>query len=235
MVEITVYVEGGIPAGTSLETATVDMSSDLRESFYKLFISAFEDYNQAPFNIIVEMGGGELNAAELFLKSIQQGKNAVLLIDVYKSKTDQEKVAYIEQELDKLRQLPQYKHKSNTLNIQDHQEKIFFMVREMEAWFLSQIEAIEACADQQGWVRKTTTALTEDSGIKNKVIQTIDCPNRTLNTLIQRNYGRKLRPKARQKYGKLKHSAALLEHLNLTQLQQDFTDVARLVSYITNK
>lgn len=239
MVDITIYVEGGVAPDAAIDVAvaTIDMSNALRESFYKLFSSAFDKRQPMPFNLIVEMGGGEQNATELFLRGIQQGKNAVLLIDVYKSKTKQDKITYLEQELNKLRQSPSYKYKGTDLeSIQDHQNRVFFMVREMEAWFLSQLEAIEACAQQQGWVRKNTSkTLAEDSGVKGKVIREIHHPFKTLNTLIQRNYGRKLNPKAKQKYGKLKHSAALVENLNLNKLKQDFTEVDQLMDYLTVK
>ncbi|MFK7798642.1 MAG: DUF4276 family protein, partial [Aureispira sp.] len=223
MVNITVYVEGGT-SEIGVNASTVAMSTALRESFYKLFSSNFDNNLTIPFNLIVEMGGGEIDATELFLRAIKEGKNAVLLIDVYKSKTKKDKIDYLTQTLDKLRQSPKYKYRGIDLEeIEDHQNSVFFMVKEMEAWFLSQLEAIENCAKQQGWVRKDVEGeLKNDDGINGKIIQEIDCPSRTLDTLIQRNYRRKLNPKKKQKYGKLKHAPTMIEHLNLPQLKQDF-------------
>lgn len=236
MVDITVYVEGGNP-NAEADITTVAMSNAIRESFYKLFSSNFDSNLAIQFNLIVEMGGGELNAAELFLGAVQQGENAVLLIDVYKSKTKKDKIDYVAQTLDKLRQSPKYKYQGTDLQkIEDHKDSVFFMVKEMEAWFLSQLQVVENCAQEEGWIRKNPEKeLGDDSGVKDKVVQEIDHPSYTLDKLIQRNYGKKLNPKKKQKYDKGKHPFILLQHLNLPQLKQDFTEVDRLLDYISNQ
>ncbi|MGH1336008.1 MAG: hypothetical protein ACRBFS_07750 [Aureispira sp.] len=69
-----------------------------------------------------------------------------------------------------------------------------------------------------------------------KNIAALDKPSKDLKIILGRYYSttNKKNKKAKQKYGKLRHAPTMIEHLNLNQLQQDFTEVARLVAYLTN-
>ncbi len=207
-------MEGGELPHANQQAMTFNNTARLRQSMYQLLAQEFEP---TEFDLQIRIGGGEKNAKELFLKALTKDEESILLIDVYADKTKADKL--------------------ERLAIEEHQAQVFFMEREMEAWILSQCSCIEACANIEGWTReKPEQAIQQDSGLAGKSIPAIPQPTRVLRTILGRYYStiNKKKKKGKQKYGKLKHAPTMLEYLNLTQLQQDFTDVDRLVAYLKN-
>lgn len=211
MVEITIYMEGGVLANPNNLASTMSNSQRLRESFNKLFRQIFtiED-----FNLKVEMGGGEKQAAKFFKDSIEKGEDAVLLLDVYAHK-------------DKATKLQDFE-------LTDYQLNIFFMVKEMEAWILSQLNVIEEFGVLENLKRQHPgKALEDHKSLKGKKVIEIDKPSDVLKVLLGRyfenNKGKK------QKYGKLKNSPTMVNLLDLSVLRKSFEDVDNLILYIESK
>jgi hypothetical protein len=93
-----------------------------------------------------------------------------------------------------------------------HREQVFFMVQEMEAWFLSQPDALHAF-----YRPPLPHALPKAAPAR------VPHPAQALAHCTKDH-----RPKGT--YHKTGHGAQLLELLSLTKLQADFSDVARLVA-----
>ncbi|BDS11913.1 DUF4276 family protein [Aureispira anguillae] len=211
MVSVTIYMEGGVLPHANIPAATINNSNRLREGFNKLFrqIFAVED-----FDLKIEMGSGEKQAAVFFKESIKRGEAAVLLLDVYKHKG---KISKLEE-----------------FGLANNSQQVFFMVREMEAWILSQLDVLEKFGTLENLIRqKPTIALKEDKSLQGIAIKDIDKPSDTLKVLLGRYY--KNRRGKKQKYGKLKNAPAMIELLDIKSLRDSFEDVENLILYIQRK
>ncbi len=129
MVDITIYIEG-MPSENPA-VLTVDNSAIFRESFHKLFS---QKLSTTEFNLRIKPFGTITQAKKMLEQIETQGINAVLLMDLDapKEKIDE--------------RLNQYKPYDTS--------KIFFMIQEMEAWILSQIDKIEEFGKNEGLIRK---------------------------------------------------------------------------------
>ena len=52
----------------------------------------------------------------------------------------------------------------------DKKDSVFFMIQEMEAWFLKQLSCLDEWALKEGYTRKDTTNIADHSVLKNKNI-----------------------------------------------------------------
>lgn len=95
--------------------------------------------------------------------------------------------------------------------LQEYREQVFCMIQEMEAWFLSQPDKLHT---YYGASLPHSLPKTAPTHTPNPAQKLAHCT---------KDY----RPKGT--YAKVKHGAQLLKLLNLTKLQADFPDVARLV------
>jgi len=216
MVSITIYIEGGILPNANTAATTVDNSQRLRESFNKLFRQLLKEEE---FDLKVEMGGGEKQTVKFFKEAIEKGEDAIVLLDVYAHESKQAKL-----------EAPDF-------DLLDHEAVVFFMVREMEAWILSQPVVIEEYAKKERLKRiKAEVLLTEDESIKDKDVQTINKPSVILHTLLGRYFRTKRDKKPKyNKGGKLKIAPKMMELLQFKQLENDFDDVKRLIAHIQSK
>ncbi|MFK7796419.1 MAG: DUF4276 family protein [Aureispira sp.] len=214
MVTVAIFMEGGELPHANQPAMTFNNSARLRQSMHELLLQVFDEEK---FDLQVRIGGGEKSAKNLFIKALEEHKESILLIDVYKDAT----------KADKLKRL----------GIEEKADQVFFMEREMEAWIISQCACIEACAELENWTReKASQPLEEDKNLAGKDIAKIPQPSNVLKIILGRYYSTiKKNKKVKQKYGKLKHAPTMIEHLNLPQLKQDFTEVGRLLDYISNK
>lgn len=211
MVSVTIYVEGGVLPNSNVDAATINNSQRLRESFTKLFRKVLAEEH---FDLKIEMSAGELNAAKFFKEDIEKGNEAVLLIDVYPHKTKPEKL--------------------KDFDLEKSANFVFFMVREMEAWILSQPLVLEEFASNENLVRvNQKQAIADDKSIKGKDIQKIHQPSDVLETILGRFFEK--RNGKKQKYGKLKDAPTMLELLNIHELRKTFEDVENLIQHIETK
>lgn len=216
MVSVTIYIEGGVLPNSETAAATVNNSQQLRESFNKLFRQLL---NEEEFNLKVEMGGGEKQTVKFFKNAMEKGEDAIVLLDVYAHKNKQAKL-----------QAPDF-------DLSNYDSVVFFMVREMEAWILSQPRVIEEYAKKERLKRiKINSLLEDDEWIKDKKVQTIDKPSDILHTLLGRYFRTKRDKKPKyNKGGKLKMAPKMMELLQFKQLENDFDDIERLIAHIRSK
>lgn len=210
MVEITVFVEGGIIPNEKDSVLTIDNSERFRESFRKLLNQLIANQN---FKIIIENRGGYPHTIQSFKNNLLKNENSFLLIDLDRPPTER-------------------KSQITFFGIENEQEKVFFMVQKMEAWILSQPKKIEEC--YQFLKRKEIEkAISEDNLLKDKHPENIYQPDSVLNTILQRYFEYEKQGKIKKKkYGKLKDAPDLLEKLDAEELKATFADVRRICEHI---
>jgi hypothetical protein len=204
MVELHIIVEGG----TSDKNASADTTNNvesLRQSFHQFFSRVLHRED-----ISITMGWGVINAAKEYLNG---NKSDCLYID------SDLPPAEIVQWYDKMA------HNENPAQVviipEDRRERIFFMIQEMEAWFLKQPECIEHWAKQEHYVRvqkRVNENIKEHSLIRNKDIELIAKPSEKLAQLISIYFEKDNKTKKRARYGKLKTAPYLLDALDVEPL-----------------
>lgn len=194
---------------------TVDNSPIFRENFHKLFS---QELPTTEFNLQIKPFGSITQAKKKLEQIETQGINAVLLIDLDAPPAKRKE------------RLNQYKPFDTT--------KIFFMIQEMEAWILSQVDKIEEFGKTEGLIRKKANeAIKNNSLIKNKHPEQINKPSEKLDTILRQYFDvvkirRGKEQKKGKRYSKVKDGPRLIGLLNLSILMQDFDEAKRLVDYI---
>ncbi|MDU9048658.1 MAG: DUF4276 family protein [Candidatus Electrothrix sp. Rat3] len=217
MVDITIYVEGAgkINDPTAL---TVDNSVIFRENFHKLFS---QQLSPLEFNLMIRPFGTVTQAKKRLEYIENQGINAVLLIDLDAPKGKRE-------------ERRQYYEPFDT-------KKIFFMIQEMEAWILSQIDKIEEFGKSEGLIRKKGDQDINDNPLlKEKNPEQIRKPSEKLDTIFRQYFdvvkirGNKERKRGKR-YSKTKDGPRLIGLLKLSSLMECFDEARRLIGYIERK
>ena len=139
MVRLNLIVEGGVYTdNVSAETASNVES--LRQSLHKFFNRVL---NRDDIEITIFMGAGYRNAAKQFVE-----KNSLMGLFVDSDSPAKTKHLWFER-------LINTEHPEMTIIIPEEKKKhVFFMVQEMEAWFLKQPECLSRWAEMEGYSRK---------------------------------------------------------------------------------
>jgi hypothetical protein len=224
MVEITLWIEGGIlPPQNSESTtrdpalaATLDNAANLRESFKKLFRPVIDEEK---FRFIPQLGAGKNSTAKLFKLSLDK-PHALFLRDLDSNPLQREAC---------IAQICIYLEIADTVL----QDKIFFMVQEMEAWILSQPDIIPEAIEKTFSGIKTNVDFQQayTKLLRGKSISLVSHPNMILRTLLKQTFVIVKSKKTKKlEYGKLRHSPSLIELLSIEKLIDDFEDVRALVN-----
>jgi len=208
MVDITIYVEG--VSSNDPVVDTVGNSAVFRENFYQLFSQKLEP---TQFNLKI-IPFGTVTQAKAKLQQIETQKmNAVLLIDLDAAKNEREE-----------RLLKFYAPLDTT--------RLFFMIQEMEAWILSQVDKIELFGYNEQLTRKRMAeSISDNSLIKNKHPEEIDKPSEKLDTILRQYFEVKKTGKGKR-YAKAKDGPKLIGLLDLQILMRSFDEAQKLVDYI---
>ncbi len=174
-----------------IEGTTDDTNGDLRQGFSSLFSQKLE--GKMPR---IRMAEGKSQAINKFKKPLPNDK-PLLVIDL--DKPDSFKTAFLKEE-----------------DLEDQSTKIFFMVQEMEAWFLSQPAILDDFYNHE-----------ISSRIKRRPVE-IENPSDELIRLTK-NIPKK------EHYHKVRHGVELLKLLNLDNLMNEFNDVKNLIEFLKNK
>lgn len=213
MVKLNIIVEGGVPLN-NVSADTANNVESLRQSLHKFFSRAL---GRNDVEITVLMGwnyrmatrryldGGQDDC--LYVDSDMPGQMLLSWFDRLINKTDPEK----------------------TITIPDEKKShIFFMIQEMEAWFLKQPDSLERWAKNNGYQREhENEKIAEHSLINKKNIEDISKPSEKPSIII-RHYFSKDKKCAR--YGKLKTAPQLLDELDTNQLTVCNTELQRFRS-----
>ncbi len=213
MVDITIYIEGVQSENPAV--LTVDNSAIFRENFHQLFS---QKLSSTEFNLRIKPFGTITQARKMLELMDTQGINAVLLIDLDAPKEKRDE------------RLNQYKPFDTA--------KVFFMIQEMEAWILSQVDKIEEFGKDEGLIRKRDNEeISGNSLIKNKHPEQINKPSEKLDTIFRQYFDvvkirRGFERKIGKRYSKAFDGPKLIGLLDLQTLMQYFDEAKRLIDYI---
>lgn len=215
MVRLNLIVEGGVYTdNVSAETASNVES--LRQSLHKFFNRVL---SRDDIEITIFMGAGYRNAAKQFVE-----ENSLMGLFVDSDSPAKTKHLWFER-------LINTEHPEMTIIIPEEKKKhVFFMVQEMEAWFLKQPECLSRWAEMEGYSRKDAKLdISEHSLIKGKDIESISKPSEKLSLLMKRFFFKETKA---AKYGKLKNAPLLLDSLNVDSLIPLDLELQRFVTLI---
>ena len=213
MIDITIYIEkvrSENPAVNTFENTAV-----FREKFHQLFS---QQLSPEEFNLKIQPFGSVTQSIKMLESIEKQGIKGALLIDLDAPK---------EQSAERLKR---YESLDTT--------KIFFMIQEMEAWILSQVDKIEEFGRNEGLIRKKANEDIQNNPLINNIHpEAISKPSQKLDTILRQYFdvvkirGAKERRKGKR-YSKTKDGPKLIGLLNMEILMQDFDEANRLVNYI---
>jgi hypothetical protein len=142
------------------------------------------------------LGGGKQSTLDKFLNNRLGGKQYVMV------------------DLDKPEQKREEDIKEYALMA--YKENVFYMIQEMESWFLSQPEVLDR------YYGVTVKGKKISEGLTKKKPSEITDPKEELKKVTQSlNKG--------EKYHEVSHAVELLERLDATKLENDFPDFKRLI------
>lgn len=208
MAVVKIYIEGGVVPHANDSALTINNSQRLREAFYKLIVQKLDHYE---FKLEIEMSGGWFQAKQSWLKSLESNANTLLLIDLDvspgKEKERLEKLAIDEK----------------------NAQLVFFMTREMEAWFLDQPQIFEATFKNCKRI-KLNDRIADDGSILNKDIRSIPNPSNVVKIILGRYFRiERNRKSKKMKYNKLREGADLIENLDIDQVLDSFPSFKKLI------
>lgn len=218
MVEIRIIVEGGGQAG-SADVTTANNTESLRQSLNSFFTRLL-----GRNDVSISVGFGYRNAAKRFVEDSSYNS---LFVD---SDVSAEKVNTWFEKL-------KTEHPDKPIIISlERQNDVFFMIQEMEAWFLKQPECFEKWAALEGYKKIDEDEIKNHSLIRNKDIEDISKPSEKTKILL-RHFFEKEFPGGKRKhalYGKLKTAPILLDCLDVNKLIQNDRELQRFKNCFAN-
>lgn len=199
MVNLNIIVEGGT-LDPNVSDDTFNNVEALRESLNKLFSRLLK---RDDISVRVDIGAGYRNAARMFVK---HAANHYLYVDSDDVDTDKWFDKLDNPDPNKAIVIPA-----------DAKDKVFFMIQEMEAWFLKQPECLDRWGKAQGFLRqKKGIEIAADNQIAGKDIEGLSKPSKIVGVIVQRYFERVLpngKPQ-KVKYGKLKSAPGIIDQLD---------------------
>lgn len=217
MVRLNIIVEGGV-ALNNISADTANNVEVLRQSLHKFFTRVL---SREDLDIIVNPAWGYRSAVKRFLGSTSD----CLYIDSDEPPATRHKW---------FERLVNDTHPEKTILIPDARKSmIFFMVQEMEAWFLKQPDCLSRWADVEGYTRKDSHEnIAEHSLLRGRNIEDISKPKDKLKIIMRRYFhkGKKV-----AKYGELKTAPVLLDSLDVPALIPVDLELQRFISTINTQ
>ena len=215
MVTVTLFLEGGAPlAQQKANVAIAENAETLRKSLHLFFKRLL---SRDDISIVLQLKSNCRSAAMSFAAAT----DCVYLYidsDCFPDSVDD--------------WIDRYNENGDELQLSEEQKKrIFFMVQEMEAWFLKQPECLERWAHDENYIRlHTEQSIAEHSLLKNKNIENIRKPSNVTSTLVKHFYKKPNGNKV--KYGKMKSAPGILNHIDVGNLLPIDAELQRFVSSV---
>lgn len=206
MVTIHIIVEGGV-----YDQQVACNVEALRESFYGFFSRLLNSNN---VSIVVEIGASDRNAARSFLRN---GKQRFLWVDSDSLNTDD------------------WYEKMNSgdrpiVIPSTERDKIYFMIQEMEAWFLKQPQCLYRWAQKERFqISENKGLISNHSIIKNKDIESLSKPSKKVKILVSTFFHTTSRSGRKKgvKYGKLTSAPRIIDELDVDSLKENDAQLTR--------
>lgn len=217
MVTIQVIVEGGAP-NSNENSETASNTESLRQSLNAFFTKLLA---RDDIGIIVRMGYGYRAAVKQFL---QGPSDAVLFVDLDAPKSKME---------DWFVKLKTEPPDSALVFSAEQKEQVFFMIQEMEAWFLKQPACFERWAKKENYTRRAVNEISEHSLLKGKNIEDISKPSAVTKDLMKHFFEKQIIGKKGKlaKYGKLRTAPFLLDCLDVDLLEKQDNELHRFKKF----
>ena len=215
MVRLHVIVEGGVPA-VNVEAETSNNVEALRESFHQFFNRLL---GRDDLDVVVEVGYGNRNAVKMFIAA--QG-DSCLYVD--SDRPSSELQGWFDEMANGNPQMP-------LVVPVDKRQHVYFMIQEMEAWFLKQPESIDRWASANGYQRRHAhkdESISGHSLVRGKDVETINKPSVVVATLVKAFFEKEAGGRIKSaRYGKLKTAPAMLDALDVNDLLGRDGELAR--------
>lgn len=219
MVRLSIIVEGEAPGGNA-DAVTAANAESLREALHSFFSRLL---GEDALEIAVYMGRGYRAAARRFLSGPE---DACLYVDSDHPYGDREKWHDM---------LLNPGNPEKDIVIPGRlRPSVFFMVQEMEAWFLKQPECLDRWAEGNGYTRRrrhADDAISDHSVIKGKDVESIVKPSEKtaliVKTFFEDEKGKSVR------YGKLRSAPGILDELDADALKEADRELARFTAAFT--
>lgn len=216
MVEIRIIVEGGGQSGPS-DIVTANNTESLRQSLNSFFTRLL-----CRNDISISVGYGYRNAAKRFIEDSSYNS---LFVD---SDVSAENVTSWFEKL-------KTENPDKPIIIPlERKSDVYFMIQEMEAWFLKQPECFEKWAVHEGYIKRNSDLISNHSLIKEKNVEDIHKPSEITKILLKHFFEKKF-PSGKRKlaaYGKLKTAPILLDCLDVNYLLKNDKELLRFKSKI---
>ncbi|MCU0390762.1 MAG: DUF4276 family protein [Thermoflexibacter sp.] len=170
-------------------------NGDLRQGFEKLLLNTKKLEGKLPR---IKLGGGKKQTIDAFLNN-RISEERAMLVDLDGNESLKEKDL-------------------KTYGLEKHENEIFYMIQEMESWFLSQSSVLDEFYGLDNNKKKISEKLPKRNPME------IPSPDKELEKLTI-NTKKKM-------YHKVRHGVELLKLLDAKKLMQDFPDFKNLVDYL---
>jgi hypothetical protein len=148
------------------------------------------------------LGGGKSQTVHKFLKNERDCDEALLLVDLDADDTNIDK------------DLEEY-------NLEERQTDVFYMIHEMDAWFLSQPDVLDNYYGLDAQGKKVS------SKIPKRPAKDIPNPDELLQKITKTT--------KKGTYHKISHAVALLKLIDPHQLERDFADFENLITRLLSE
>lgn len=199
MVTIRIIAEGG-----DYNEQVANNVESLRQSLNQFFARVLD---RDDISIIVKMGASNRNAAKLFANDEHK---LYLFVD----SDDENKSNWFEKLANKA-------NPDKGIVIPDEKKTyVYFMIQEMEAWFLKQPDCLVKWAKDNGYnSKRSCDDIPNHTLIRGKNIETIEKPSEKLAMLLKTFFEKERDGKKKAaRYGKLTTAPKLLDALNVVTL-----------------
>ncbi|MEA5425617.1 DUF4276 family protein [Arcicella lustrica] len=212
MVEVSILLEGGVHPHSNASADTFDNSEKLRESFHQLLSAGLD--NTDKISIEIDTKGSFTSVLKAIKANNGLSSDTLALLDLDGDESQRDT------------RIAQYR-------LEEYRNLVFFMIQTMESWILSQPDAIEKTF--VSYDKIIDSPISENILLKGLVPQSIDQPDKVLNSLLQEYFQYEKGGKIKKvKYGKLKNSYLLIEQLDINELRKQFADVNNLLNKIND-
>lgn len=216
MVKLNLIIEGGIYT-ENVSADTANNAEALRESLHKFFTRLL---GRDDIEITIFMGKSYRSAAKQFID-----EQALIGLFVDSDLPPENKYLWFDK-------LVNNEHPEKTIIIPKEKiDSVFFMIQEMEAWFLKQPSCLEIWAQEEGYTKKDTTNIADHSILRNKDVEEISKPSEKLKIIMRRFFEKN---KKAAKYGKLKTAPGLLDALNVPALKALDNELQRFYLFVND-
>ncbi len=219
LVDIVIFVEGGVLSSPNIDVLTMDNSTSLRQSLNRIFQEILNQNVQ----ITVHLKSGKIAAYKQFASAFHESLVLFLDSDRPPSKMDSWFDDF-EKEENKKRE---FRGESPDFHVpENHRKNMFFMIQEMESWILKDFPSIERWAKDHDLKRlRAGENMSQHSLVKKSNVEEIKKPSDKINRLFkiffQKPNGEKV------EYGKLKNAPALLDHIDVSILFNKDSELQR--------